>query len=165
MSLNLWSDPVLRARQEQLNSQWYALNDTVDSCELTASSSAAFSQFYSDYDAWKTFFDSGSDWSSDSKHTTDIYQTKLQEYTKTIKGYCSGGAQPYIPGVKDPPKDTPGLLDRGIDLAKAPFDLVDSVVTKVGIITGVLVFAVLATIIYVAVKGNVSAAGVSLGRR
>lgn len=166
--LNLVSDPALRARQEQLNADWYALNQTIDSCALTASSAPAFSQFYADYDSWKSFFESGSDWSSDSKRATDSWQTKLQEYTKLARTYCqeASGAEPaYIPGVKDPPPDEKNLIDKGIDLFKSPFTAAENVVKTLGIVTAVIVGAILITIVYVSVKGSFKAgpSGVSVG--
>ena len=167
--LNLVSDPELAARQQQLNSQWFALNQTIDSCALTSSSAPAFSQFYADYDSWKEFFASGSDWSGDSKHTTDLWQVKLQDYTKLAKSYCQqvSGAEPaYIPGVKDPPKDEPGFFDTGVSLYKDVLSIPGEIAKWAGIATIVVVVAILAAIIYVSVKGNLKfdATGASIGK-
>ena len=169
-SFNLFSDPSLAARQAQLNSQWYALNQTIDECSLTASSAPFFSNFYSDYAEWQTFFASGSDWSSSSKHATDEWQTKLQDYTKQVAAYCgqssgdAGGAA-YIPGVKDNPADEPGIWDEIKSDVTAPFTFAESLVTKVGIIVAIVIGAVLVAIIWVSVKGSVNIAGVgSVGK-
>jgi hypothetical protein len=167
--INLVSDPELAARQQQLNSQWFALNQTIDSCALTSSSAPAFSQFYADYDSWKEFFASGSDWSGDSKHTTDLWQVKLQDYTKLAKSYCqqASGAEPaYIPGVKDPPADEPGFFDTGIGLAKDALAIPGELTKTIGIFAAVIVAAILVAIIWVSMHGNLSAgpSGVSVGR-
>ena len=167
--LNLVSDPVLRQRQESLNAQWFALNQTIDSCALTASSAPAFSQFYADYDAWKSFFESGWDWSSDSANATNRYQSKLQEYTTLAKQYCvaASGAEPaYIPGVKDPPKDDKSLFEKGTELAETFVETPAKIAEYLGIATVVVVAAILFTIIYVSTKGSFSAGahGVSVGK-
>ncbi len=170
-SFNLFSDPALASRQAQLNSQWYALNQTIDECSLTASSAPFFSNFYSDYAEWQTFFASGSDWSSSSKHATDEWQTKLQDYTKQVAAYCgqssadAGGAA-YIPGVKDNPADELGIWEGIKSDVTAPFTFASSLVTKIGIIAAVVVGAILVAVIWVAIKGNVKAgpSGVSVGK-
>jgi hypothetical protein len=171
MGFNLLSDPELAARQSQLNSQWYALNQTLDECSLTASSAPFFSQFYADYDQWKDFFASGSDWSSGSKHATDDWQTKLKDYTQKVNAYCgqssadAGGAA-YIPGIKDNPPDAPGLLDELKGDVAAPFNWISDTATKIGIVAAVVLGALLVAVVWIAVKGNVKAgpSGVSVGK-
>jgi hypothetical protein len=167
---NVFSDPALRARQDQLNSQWVGLNDTIGSCGLTASSAPAFQQFYADFAAWQEFYGSGSDYTTASKHATDEWQDKLKEYTRTLLPYCSiaspdAGGDAYIPGVKDNPADEPSLLDKLGDEAGKPFLWVEDVALKVGIGLIIVVVLILGTLVYVSTKGKVKAGahGVELG--
>lgn len=168
MPLNLFSDPVLRARQEALNAQWYALNQTIDNCALTGASQSFFSQFYADKAAWDEFFESGSDWSSDSANATNRYQDKLREYTKGVGVYCSqaspeAGGGPYVPGVSPAPADSKSLWDRAIDTPKDVLNAAESFVAKIGIIAAIVIGAILFAIVYVSVKGKVSAGPVAIG--
>ena len=158
--MDIFVDPQLRARQDQLNAQWIALKSTVDNCQLDPVSAAAFSQFYADFASWQSFYESGSDWTSSSKKATDDWQSKLQEYTKTVGGgFCSqsqAGDSSYIPGVKDPPPDEPGFIQSLADKAAAA--------GKTAYWTGtVFVFAIVAAIVlmfYFASKSTKVSVGV-----
>ena len=118
--MNFFSDPELRARQDTLNGQWNSLWGTYNS---TCSNGLgnAFPEFATDYRNWQEFYDSGSDWSGASKHATDEYQTKAQEWTKRLRDYGCGDSQYSdlgIPGVKDIPPDKPGFIDKLSDAAQ-----------------------------------------------
>jgi hypothetical protein len=110
---NFFSDPELRARQDVLNAQWNGLWGTYNA---TCSNGLgnAFPEFATDKRNWDDFYGSESDWSSASKHATDEWQTKAQEWAKRLKDYGCGDNQYSdlgIPGVKDNPEDRPGVLD------------------------------------------------------
>ena len=142
---NFFSDPELRARQVQLDAQWNGLWGTYNA---TCSNGLgnAFPEFASDYSGWKTFFDSESDYTTASKHTTDGWQSKAQEWTKRLKDYGCGdqslGNDLGIPGVKDNPPDTQGTLDELKDLALAPFNYIKNLTIGVGILVLIVVLAV-----------------------
>lgn len=144
-------------RVKALNSQWYALNGTIESCPLTVSSGPAFSQFYSDFYAWQGWYDKQQSFvtsDGDEKSLAD-YTRKLQEHTQIQKQYCSAGS--YIPSVKDQPEDNL-LGDLGAPLEKA-VDKGIGVLEKwggyLGLGLGVLLLAIVGGIVYIAVKGNV----------
>lgn len=118
--MNFFSDPELRARQDVLNAQWNSLWGTY---QATCSNGLgnAFPEFATNYSDWKEFYDSGSDWSGASKHSTDEWQTKAQEWASRLKDYGCGDSQYSdrgIPGVKDNPEDQPGLIDKLAGAAK-----------------------------------------------
>lgn len=118
--MNFFSDPELRARQDVLNGQWNSLWGTYNA---TCSNGLgnAFPEFATDYNNWQEFYDSGSDWTGASKHATDEWQTKAQEWAKRLKDYGCGDTQYKdlgIPGVKDIPPDKPGFLDNLLDAGK-----------------------------------------------
>lgn len=170
MSFNLFSDPELAQRQASLNSQWYALYQTTENCQMTAASQPWLSQFAADYYQWQQFFESGSDWSSDSKHATDAWQSKLQEHAKQAANFCGqsqrddSGGNAYIPGVKDPPPDRASdLWGKVKETVSAPFNWVEGLATKLGILLAVVIGAVLFAIIYVSIKGSVKAGPISVG--
>lgn len=160
---NVFSDPVLKARQDQLDGQWKSLWALYQGCDQTPDN--AFSQFVNDKRAWDEFYDSGSDWSDDSKHATDNWQLKAQEWAGRLNGWgcygTSGSANldtgsSGIPTIKDPPKDEPSFLDKLTDSSKTYF-------TTVGIVGVALFVFVILAIVFVLSKGKASGFGVSLG--
>lgn len=112
--MNFFSDPALRARQTQLDAQWSGLWGTYNStCDNGLG--GAFPEFASDYNGWREFYASGSDYTGASKHATDEWQTKAQEWAKRLKDYGCGQKEfgdLGLPGVKDSPPDEPGWFDR-----------------------------------------------------
>lgn len=142
---NFFSDPELRARQTQLNAQWSSLWATYQStCENGLGN--AFPEFASDYRAWQDFYESESDWSSASKHETDIHQTKAQEWSKRLANYGCGDkslSDLGIPGVKDPPADPKGFTDKLADIASKPFEFVKNLTIGIGILIAVIVLALI----------------------
>jgi hypothetical protein len=164
---NVFSDPKLKARQDQLNAQWVAVFQTIESCGLTPSSGPAFQQFYADFESWKEFYEGGNDWSSASENATNSWQSKLQEHTANAKNFCSfgyDGSSSYVPGVKDPPADAQGILGKAADLAKAPFETFEKLGTYFGIGIGVLILIVAGILVYVIYRGiKADRSGVSVG--
>lgn len=140
---NFFSDPELRARQDILNAQWGSLWGTYNAtCNNGLGN--AFPEFATDYNNWNDFYASESDWSSASKHATDEWQTKAQEWAKRLSNYGCGDKQYSdlgIPGVKDNPEDRPGVIDQVIGAEK-------SYVAGVGVIAIVLIGAALAAIYF-----------------
>jgi len=143
---NVFSDPELRARQDVLNGQWASLWATYQAtCDNGLGN--AFPEFATDYANWQRFYGSESDWSSDSKHETDIHQEKMQEWTKRLRDYGCGdkslGNDLGIPGVKDVPPDEPSTLDELKNLALAPFNFIRNLAIGVGVLVVIIIFAVL----------------------
>lgn len=139
--MNFFSDPELRGRQEILDGQWNSLWGTYNA---TCSNGLgnAFPEFATDYRNWKSFYDSGSDWTSASKHETDIWQTKAQEWAKRLRDYGCGDSQYSdlgIPGVKDPPEDRPGFID---DLKNAADKAALTWVAVVALLLGAVILVV-----------------------
>src|SRR5215471_20743042 len=156
---DMFVDPQLRARQDQMDAQWSSLNGTINSCD--AFPDAAWVQFVNDLRNWRDFYAGGNDWSSASKHATDDWQTKLQSWTTQVASWCVPGASDptYIPTVKDPPPDQPSTLQTLLGEVKsdvaAPFVWVEDVALKIGIGLAVLVVLIIVAIVVVLVKGNV----------
>lgn len=144
--LNIFSDPELRARQDVLDGQWNGLWGTYNA---TCSNGLgnAFPEFATDYNAWKAFYSSESDYTTASKHTTDEWQSKAQEWSKRLKDYGCGdsslGNDLGIPGVKDNPADQKGSLDELKDLALAPFNFVKNLTIGIGVVVVVIVLALI----------------------
>ena len=108
---DLFVDPSLRARQDQLNAQWNAMRASFSMCQNTPD--ASFAEFVTDYNAWKAFYDSESDWSSDSFNATNVWQTKAVQWSNNFNAWgCTGNAD-----------DAPPTAPSGIpDVAPAPAD-------------------------------------------
>ena len=157
--MNFFSDPELRARQDVLDGQWKSLWGTYNA---TCSNGLgnAFPEFATDKANWDAFYDSESDWSSASKHETDIWQTKAQEWAKRLKDYGCGDSTYSdlgIPGVKDPPPDQPGLFDKAIDAAKSGAKWYAAAVGGVAI---AILIAIVAMVYFLSKSNlNVSAVG------
>jgi hypothetical protein len=158
---NIFSDPALRARQDQLDAQWNSLWASYQQCDNTPS--AAFPEFSTDLRLWREFYASGSDWSSDSKHETDIWQGKAQEWAGKLAGWCAMGADSGIPTVKDAPPDSPGVLDRVLDPFKKTEADIFSFFKGTGIAIFVLILIVIFALVFVLTKGKANAFGVKLG--
>jgi hypothetical protein len=159
------------ARLDNLNSEWNALQKTIDSCALTPGSAPAFQQFYDDQYAWNAFYDSETSFfsSSHSEETLATWTGTLQKYTKLAPQFCgagtdSAGNPAYIPGVKDQPTEE-SIFKPLTDAAKAPFLWAEDLALKVGIGIAVILVIVIAAIVWIALKGkaNVGAKGVSVG--
>jgi len=116
MSLfNVFSDPKLRARQDQLDAQWSSLNALQNTCDGVPDSS--WVEFVNDLKAWRVFYESESDWSANSANATNEWQSKAQDWANRLGSYgCAGGlgsvagiiiqaaeGDTGIPGVKAPP--------------------------------------------------------------
>jgi len=130
---NVFSDPVLRQRQDELDAIWKSLNGLQNKCDNMPDTS--WVEFVNDFKRWQDFYDSETDWSSDAKKATDEWQRKAKSWSDRLKSYgCRGtlGTEAIvspegdyqgsttiyapgdggIPGVKDPPPDEKGLVDR-----------------------------------------------------
>lgn len=154
----LFSDPKLRARQDTLNAQWNSLWAAYQACDTP---SAAFPEFATDLNAWRSFYESESDWTDSSKRATDEYQSKAQEWQRRMSawncgqsGYADGG----LPGVKDNPADEPGLLDDLGDNLKAPFAFIRNLTWGVLAVGALVILG----IIWVLSRKSFSGAGVKV---
>lgn len=171
---NIFSDPELKARQDQLDGQWAATNAMFQTCDNTPSQ--AFPEFTRDLAAWRQFYDSGSDWSADSKHATDEWQTKLKDWVQRLKDYgCQGsvgsiggeditanGDQGYA-GVKDNPPDKPPLFQSLLDGIQSTENTLLAPLGKLGIGVSVVVVILLIIVAYVLTRGKAEGYGVKLG--
>ncbi len=174
---DIFQDPALVQRQDALNAQWLSLNNVKTGCDGLPDS--AWLEFVNDYKAWQQFYDSGSNWSADSKKATDGWQLKAQEWSKRLPGYgCAGslgvitttdqfgnptGRQDVyatgdqgIPGVKDPPPDEKGAIEK-------ISDSVGGAVKAVGIFVALVVLLVVGGLIYILTRPTLHAA--AAGRR
>jgi hypothetical protein len=158
---NVFSDPQLRARQDQLDAQWKSLKASYDACNDTPPTS--FAEFATDFAGWTSFYDSESDWSSNAKKATDEWQTKAQEWAGKIAGWCGGGADSGIPTVKDPPPDEPGLVDQALGVFDKTRDAVLAPVFKVGWVAVGIVAAVILAIVVIVTKGRAKGYGIEVG--
>lgn len=168
---NVFSDPALKARQDVLQGQWRALHELSQSCDGLTSES--WYQLETDWLNWGTFYDSGSDWSSSSEKATNEWQRKAQEWSARLNSAgCHGSViaddinpvDTGIPGVKDPPPLTPGLLDeasvafeKGTDALASPFKTLGWV--AVGVVVLIIV-----GIVVITTQGHASGYGVSVGK-
>ncbi len=158
---NVFSDPKLRARQEQLDGQWNSLWATWQSCDGTPDS--AFSEFASDRTNWKNFYDGESDWSADSKTATDEWQKKAQEWSGKLASWCGAGAAAGIPSVKDAPPDDPTLIDRTFSIVRKAEDTVIAPFATIGwVAVGFAVLMILA-IVWIFTKGRAKGYGIEVG--
>jgi hypothetical protein len=169
---NIFQDPVLVQRQAELNATWLSLNNVKTGCNGLPDS--AWLEFVNDYKGWQEFFDSGSDWSSDSKKATDGWQIKAQDWSKRLSSYgCAGslgvvtttdgfgnptgretvyaGGDQGIPGVKDPPPDQQGITDK-----------IGGAIATAGWVAAGLVALIIIGIFYVATRPTLHSA---IGRR
>ncbi len=166
---NVFSDPKLVARQAQLDAQWNSLWASFQACDATPDS--AFSEFVTDRNGWKTFFDSGSDWSSDSKRATDDWQTKAQDWSNRLQSWgCTGNEdsapQPGssgIPSVKDPPPDEPGIIDEITGVAKAATDKGIGWIETIGWVALGLAVLIIVAIVYLGTHSKVETPGLKVG--
>ena len=158
---NIFSDDKLRTRQIQLDGQWSSLWARWQSCDSTPDS--AFAEFASDRKGWIEFFDSGSDWSDDSKKATDIWQQKAQEWSNKLSSWCGGGTSSGIPSVKDPPPDDPTLIMRITGGIKDVADIALKPAATIGWVAVAIFVLVLLTIVWIVTKGRAKAFGVELG--
>ncbi len=150
--LNLFSDPKLRARQDQLNAQWNSLLSVYQTCDNTPDS--AFSEFATDLRAWRTFYDSEADWSSSSANATNEWQAKALEWTQRLSEWgCTGnqdgeyGTPNGIPGVKTPPPDSTSVLEDVKGLATGAADSIWSRLMTAGwVVTGMFVLLIVGII-------------------
>ena len=170
--LNLFTDAKLRSRQDILDAQWNSLKATYGTCDQTPD--AAFAEFATDYRLWKDFYDSESDWSSDSFNATNVWQDKAKEWSTRIAGWgCSGnfilsdGAQSTdysgIPGVKDVPPDEQSLLGKAADTITGLEGSIWDRLATVGWIAVGLVVLLIGGAIYLLTHVKVSAPQGSIG--
>lgn len=108
-----------------LDSQWNSLKAAYSVCDNTPDSS--FSEFTTDFNNWKTFYKSGTDWSSDANNATNIWQNTAKSWSDRLNQWgCTGTAtlspgsvgadQPDptggIPGIKTAPPDTQSIWQQ-----------------------------------------------------
>ena len=174
MLFNFFSDPALRARQDQLDADWNSAWAVVQTCDAVPASS--FSGFATDRSNWKQFYDSGSDWSSDSYNATNEWQNRLKTWTDQFRQWgCTGsfaltpgtvGAddptpeENGIPGVKDAPPDKQSIVEQAKDaIGNAGQGLWSNITTIGWVILGVVVLIVFG-LIYTLTHVKASAPGV-----
>lgn len=156
---NVFSDPKLRARQDQLDAQWNSLWATWNACNDTPDS--AFPEFATDRRLWKDFYDSETDWSASAKTATDEWQVKAASWASKLSGWCGGGSSSGIPTIGAAPPDDVTLVDRVLE---APKQAINLVATLSYVAVGFAVLVVLG-IIYISTKGKVSGYGVTVGSK
>lgn len=167
---NFFSDPALKARQDQLDADWNSAWAVVQTCDGVPAST--FSGFSTDRANWKTFYDSGSDWSSDSYNATNEWQARLKTYTDQFKQWgCTGsfaltpgtvGADDPtpenngVPGIKAPPPDQQSFFSQAKDaIGNAEQGLWSSITTVGWVILGVVVLLIFG-LVYVLTHVKVS---------
>lgn len=150
---NIFSDPKLRARQDQLAAQWNSLWAAYQQCDQTPDSS--FAEFATDRRLWQEFYDSGSDWSSNSQNATNEWQAKAKEWADKLSGWgCMGNdsnpdlGYSGIPGVKDPPPDDPGVLADLATAASAPVNGLFDTLKTIGWVTVGIIVIILGLAVY-----------------
>ena len=170
---NIFSSPELRARQDQLDGQWSSLNGIQQTCNEFPSQ--AWVEFSNDLRNWREFYDSGSDWSQSSEKATNEWQIKAQEWTTRMRASgCTGTAgsaggdyipssQSGIPGVKDPPPLSQGLLDEAAEAFEKGTDALASPFKTLGWVAVGIVVLILVTVVWITTKGQASGYGVSVG--
>lgn len=169
---NVFQDTELVQRQKQLDATWKSLNAAQQHCDGLPDTQ--WVEFVNNFEGWKEFYDSGSDWSSDSKHATDEWQRIAGEWSRKFATYsCSGttgsaggetfyGADSGLPGVKDPPPDMPGFLDNVVNtVGNQITEAKETAGTIAWVAVGLAVLVVLG-ILYIASRG-VSGYGVKVG--
>jgi hypothetical protein len=176
---NVFSDPVLRARQDQLDAQWSSLNALQNQCGDVPDT--AWVEFVNDLRKWRTFYESESDWSADSNNATNSWQAKAQEWANRLSTYgCAGGLGSVggitiqtdvgdlgIPGVKDAPANESSWLGKAGDLAKSAVtgvydDVTGAISWTSYAIIGLIILVVLA-LGYVLTHAKIKTAEGSLG--
>lgn len=155
---NIFSDPQLRARQDQLDAQWKALNAAQSGCSSIPDT--AWVEWVNDFRNWQEFYDSGSDWSSDSFNATNVWQQKLKEWSARMATYgCVGslgsvggedipaGGDQGIPGVKEPPPDEKSTVEKVGDEVTGVVGSVSTFVkTASWVAIGLIVVVLIATV-------------------
>lgn len=165
----IFTDPALKARQDVLAAQWNSLRAAFSVCDNTPDSS--FSEFQTDYTNWTTFYNSGTDWSSDANNATNTWQTTAKSWADRLNQWgCNGTAtlspgsvgsdQPDptggIPGIKTAPPDTTSLLEQAKNAIGNAGNGLWSDITTIGwAILGVLVLIVFG-LIYVLTHVKIS---------
>jgi hypothetical protein len=172
---DLFVDPSLRARQDQLNATWNGLRASYGVCQNTPD--ASFAEFTTDYNAWQAFYASESDWTTDSFNATNSWQQKAVQWANNFKAWGCTGSDPTnsdvttptngIPGVSAPPADEQGVI------GKAATSLNDSVknalagfwntLTTIGWVAVGLIILILGGIIYLFTHTNVTTPTASIG--
>lgn len=171
---NIFSDPALKARQDVLDAQWSSLNALFNTCDAMPSQS--WVEFVNDLKSWRIFYDSGSDWSSSSEKATNEYQVKAQEWSQRLDAAgCRGsvgsvggddipGSVSGIPGVKDPPPLTPGLLDEAASAFEKGTDALSSPFKTLGWVAVGIVVLIVVGLVVITTKGHASGYGVEVGK-
>lgn len=174
MLFNFFSDPALRTRQDQLDADWNSAWAVVQTCDGVPASS--FSGFTTDRANWKQFYDSGSDWSSDSYNATNEWQNRLKGWTDQFNQWgCTGnftltpgtvGAddptpeENGVPGVKTAPPDKESIVEQAKDAIGSAGKGLWSDISTVGYIILGVVLLLIFGLIYVLTHVKASAPGV-----
>jgi hypothetical protein len=152
---NIFSDPVIAARQDQLNAQWIALYGAQQHCDGLPDT--GWLEFINDYKAWQAFYDSGTDWTASANNATNEWQKKLQDWTGRFQSYgCLGSLGSVdgeeiapdvgtgLPTVKDPPPDQKSLLaSAGDEISGVVGSVKDGLATASYVVVGLVVFVLL----------------------
>lgn len=159
--INVFSDPKLRARQDQLDAQWKSLRAVYQMCDQTPDS--AFAEFSTDFRAWSEFYDSGSDWSSDSNNATNVWQSKAKEWADKLTGWgcygnfdSSGVTNSGVPGVKNPPPDEKSILESVTDSVSSAGSDFFGTLSTIGWVAVVLFVLILGMVVYVLTHAKAS---------
>lgn len=170
---NFFSDPALRARQDVLDAQWNSLRAAYSVCDNTPDSS--FSEFTTDYNSWKRFYDSESDWSSNSNNATNVWQTTAKSWSDRLTSWgCSGTATlsvgsvgsdtpdptQGIPGIKAAPPDTTNFLTQAKDAIGSAGQGLWSDISTVGYLILAVVVLIVFGLVYILTHAKLSGPGI-----
>ena len=172
-----FTDPALKARQDQLDADWNSAWAVVQTCDGVPASS--FSGFATDRNNWKVFYGSGTDWSSDAFNATNEWQTRLKTWTDQFNQWgCTGnfsltpgtvGADDPmpenngVPAIKTAPPDKPSVWQEAKEAIGEAGNGLWSDITTIGwVILGVVVLIILG-LVYVLPRVKLSTPQGSLG--
>jgi hypothetical protein len=172
---DLFVDPSLRARQDQLNATWNGLRASYGVCQNTPD--ASFAEFTTDYNAWQAFYASESDWTTDSFNATNSWQQKAVQWANNFKAWGCTGSDPEnsgndtpvngLPIVKDAPPDEKGSVGQAAssigDAIKNGLAGVWNTIETVGWVVVGLIVLILGGIVYLLTHTNVSTPTASIG--
>ena len=163
---DLFVNSDLKARTDQLNSQWNALSGQSYACHWGGGTQV---QFDGDYQAWFTYYNSGD--YEDAE--TNSWQSKAQEWSRNFAAFgCGtpsdiGATSSGIPTISDPlPNEQPALAKAasGIgDSLKNAFAGLWNTLETIGWVAVGLVVLILGGIVYLFTHTNISTPQGSIG--
>lgn len=163
---DLFVNSDLKARTDQLNSQWQALSGQSYSCNWGGGTQV---QFDSDFQAWFTYYNSGD--LDDAE--TNSWQSKAQEWSNNFAAFGCGTSSDIgvtssgIPTVKTPPPNEQAPLAKAAssigDSITNAFSGVWNTLKTVGWVAVGLIVLILGGIVYLLTHTNISSPQGSIG--